>query len=562
MPLPARFSKLLERARDFVGYDSTKPPTTVSGKLLDLRQRVTEAETHFQTRNADHIYWRNYMLGDMQRDKYADQFETNPELATEFVVTNYTRALVSHLISLLSSALGEAFVVANDEANTQAANRLTEYLRAVRHRDNYSRQIRWWLEDAAVCGGGWLRCWYDQERDEIMLRRQDAITVYPEPNAASTEQAEFIAVRHVFNTGYARKLWPKLDVEQAEEESPPKHADEGRGKQMIVRQLVIWEVYHDFGDALTIFSGDQILYTGEAPVKGKGYPLFHYTFIPSNDEIRGYSILRDLEDLQDLINRVTTRMAFWQRFWANPQVTTDDPTAEIDNEPGGVWRTKPGKKALPVEPPAFPSELFAFAGQARQSLDTITGIQEVNRGIRPEGVTAGVALDLLRQASEQRMTGPLEDANGVLCEVFRMLLALAQAYYVGARAVPRMSNGNMGMARVEPTDLYTLGSEPNPETGEPEPTIIAHDYQIVMQPPGDLPRSPAAKAELGLQLFAAGAIDQTSLLEAVKWEDRKEVLQRAAQMAQAAMQGQVAGMQDAAAAQEAAAAQQQMQMVQ
>lgn len=561
MRMPRRFSTLAQGVRQFLGYESDEVPRSQRDRLLDIRRRVTEAETHFGARNEDFIYWRNYILGDMQRDKYADQLKAMDDLAKEFVVTNYTRALVSHLISLLVSSLGEAYVVADDEARQPAGNRLTDYLRAVRHRDNYSREMRQWVEDAAVCGTGWLRAYYDTRRDDVCLRHQDALTVYPEPNAVKPEQCEFIGVRHVYNLGYARHLWEKLDVQDAEESATPMGATEGRGVQQLVKQIVIWEVYHDFGDSLTIYSGDQILHTGPAPVQGMGYPLFPFTFVPSNDEIRGYSLLRDIEDLQDLLNRVTTRMAIWQRYWANPMVSTDDPTGEIDNEPGGVWRVKRGMKADPVHPPPFPGELFALQSQICTSLDTITGIQEVNRGVRPEGVTAGVALDLLRQASEQRLTSPLEDINSVLRDAFAMVLRLMQNYYVQGRSVPLVRSGAPEQARIESDDLYSLGEGQNPETGEMEPQITPREYTILMQPPGDLPRSPAAKAELALQLFQVGAIDKVALLEAVKFEGREGVLQREAQMMQAMMQGQAAGM--AEGQQEAAAAQAaQLQMVQ
>ena len=159
------------------------------------------------------------------------------------------------------------------------------------------------------------------------------------------------------------------------------------------------------------------------------------------------------------------------------------------------------------------------------------------------------------------MTSPLEDINSVLRDAFAMVLRLMQNYYVQGRSVPLVRSGAPEQARIESDDLYSLGEGQNPETGEMEPQITPREYTILMQPPGDLPRSPAAKAELALQLFQVGAIDKVALLEAVKFEGREGVLQREAQMMQAMMQGQAAGM--AEAQQEAAAAQAaQLKMVQ
>lgn len=563
MRLPATFSKIGNKLMDAVGYDREKQPRTDAQIVLDLRTRVEEAHAHAQDRNREIVEWREYINGDGQKDKFAEELR-KLELEDSFVVTNFTRALISHLISLLTASLGTPYVVpfGEDPALKKAADGLTSYLQALRHRDNHTRHMRRWFEDAAVCGVGWLRAFYDPWKEEVFLRRQDAATVYPEPNAKTVDECEFIGIRHVYNVGYARRLYPDLDMKKAEEAGPPEQAEEGRGSRRVVKQIEIWEVYHDFGDRLSVYSGDQILYTGEAPITGQGFPLFPFTFIPDNHQLWGYSLLKDVEYLQDFYNRITTRMDWYTRYWANPNVKTDDPNADIETKPGSVWRSRQGFNIDPVHPPDFPSDLFGILHGQQEAMDTITGIQEVNRGQRPEGITAGVALDLLRQASEQRMTGPLEDATGVLGEAANYLLALIQHYYAGSRRAAFDDAGRPEVASVEPTQLRGVYEEKDEETDEVRPVIRPHEYIVLMQPAGDLPRSPAAEAELAIQLYQLGAIDDVALLETVKFDGRKEVLQRKAQQMQAMMEGQAQGMQEgqAQAQQMAAAEAQQQQM--
>lgn len=548
MRMPEAFSKIKDGVLNGVGYDREKPPQSPDAIVKDLKNRVEDAHAHARERNTQYAYWRNYMLGDEQKNKYLAEMMSLEMDDNSFVTTNFTRALVVHLISLLVSSLGQPYVVPFDEENEQlkaAADGLGEYLRAMRHRDNYPSQMRKWFEDAAVCGVGWLRAFYHPWKEEVYLRRQDASTVYPEPNAKTMEEAEFVAVRHVYNVGYARRLYPDLDLKKAEEAGPPQEEKVGdRPHERLVKQIEIWEVYHDFGDRLSIYSGDQILYTGEAPVTGHGYPLFPYTFMPDDESLWGYSLLRDIEPLQDFYNRIVTRMDWYTRFWANPMAETDDPNATIEVKPGAVWRRRQGFKAAPVHPPEFPSELFGILGLQQEGMDTITGIQEVNRGQRPEGITAGVALDILRQNSEQRMTGPLEDATGVIGQATGYLMALIQQYYTGERRILFDVNGEPQSAAVDASALRDVYEEEDPETGEMQAVIRPHEFKVLMQPPGDLPKSPAAKLDMALQFFQAGAIDDVALLETAKFDGRKEVLQRKAQQMQAEMEGQMAGQQE------------------
>lgn len=568
MDLSGRFSKLKRGVRSVFGYGTTEEPRNKREVVLDLRERVDTARSYYDVRNNEIAERRRYILGDGQKAKYLEELQ-DMDLEDEFVVMNYTRSLISHLISLITSSLGEAYVVPSnpeDPRQSEGADKLGQYLRALRKRDNYAHHMRQWLEDAAVTGSGWLRAVYDRWDEDVKLQWQDAATIYPEPNAATLDEAEFVAIRHVRNVGSAKRLWPDIDLEICEEAGPPRQQQGQRGRRMSTKQIEVWEVYHDFGDKLTIYSGDQLIFHGEAPITGAGFPLFHYTFAPSVHEIWGHSLLKDIEYLQDLFNRIMTRISWWQRYWANPNVKTNDPNANIKTGPGEIWYARPGHDIEPVHPPDFPRELFGAMQTVQEGLDTITGIQEVNRGQRPEGVTAGVALDLLRQTSEQRMQGPLEDATAVLADAFHYLLKLIQNYYTDEAMIPFVENGEIQTSRIEAPDLYGMETDVDEETGETVYRIKPHPYQILMQPPGDLPRSPAAKAELAMALFQMGAIDKVALLEAVKFEGRKEVLAREAQMMQAQMQGQVQGMQDRQTAEQQMMAQQaqqqQMEMLQ
>lgn len=550
MPRPTAFSKIRTFLSDKVGYAGERLPQSATQIVMDLRPRVEEAEEFAHRRLSEYTTWRDYILGHGQKAKYLAELQ-KLEMSDFFVVTNYVRPLISHLVSLLTSSLGVPYVVPaneDDEERAKSAETITNYLQAMRHRDRYSLQLRQWLEDAAVCGTGWLRAYYDPMRKRAVIERQDAATVYPEPNAKTIREAEFVAIRHVYNLGYARRRWPDLDMKKYEKAGPPEQAEEGEGQQQIVPQAVVWEVYHDFGDRLSIWSDDQILYTGPAPVLGQGYPLFPFTFNPSNLDLHGYSLLRDLEDPQDFYNRITTRMDWYTRFWAMPMAETDDPNANIEIKPGAKWFTRQGFHANPVHPPDFPGELFGMLHNQQQALDTISGIQEVNRGEKPQGITAGVALDLLRQMSQQRQAGPLEDATSALQDAYGYLLALLQEYFEGYDTIVYDADGTTARASLGATDLYGRYDVEDEETGELVADILPHEYNVLMQPPGDLPRSPAAQAELAIQLFQLGAIDDVALLELVKLEGRKEVLARKAAQMQAMLEGQMAGMKERAMA--------------
>lgn len=552
MRLPARFSKLGMRPVD-------GKPRTEGEKLVELRARVEDTAAFADAQRDDFLYFREYHDGDGQRDKFLD--ELDEELQSEFIVTNYTRALIAHLVSIISRSLGTWFVVAADESMKPGADRLQTHLQALRWRDNHAVHIREWLEDAAVCGVGWLRPYYDRDEERVRLEALDAMTVYVEHGAARVDEAEFIAIRHLYNEAYAQEEWEQLDLEAAGRatDQDRRHRDDPQGP-VVHEQIEVWEVYHEFGRKLTIYSGDQVLWTGAAPLGDTGYPLFPFTFWPSRSSVYGYSLIKDIEYLQDMVNKARTRLAIWQRFATNPMWWTDDPSAQIVNEPGGMVQTMPGRQAKLQNPPEMPAELFGLSDMGERSLDTVTGIQEIQRGIKPKGVTAGVALDSLLQASEQRMASPLDGATAVLTEVGRWLVGLIQLYYRAQTSVPMMRDGDPALATIYPQDLAQRVPRRR-EDGVTEITLKPNEFHVMMQPAGDLPMSPAAKRQEAYELFDRGAIDEIALLEVVQFEGRDEVIQRKAAQLQAMMQGQLAGVRDGREMAQAQAQAQQMQML-
>lgn len=495
----------------------------------ELQGRIEETRSALDQR---HIEWdqnREYAEGDGQVDKYIEGLPV--DLQSEFTYVNFIRGIVDHFAASLIAGIGDWYVISDTGDQDEQSTELQRYLEACGHQLNLHTVKRELARDAFTIGTGVAKVWWNKQKQQVAVDHIDPITLFPEANAKTLDQAFFVAERHVYNVDYFHKLYPDADLTEVSDAGPTPF-DDG-SESWVTRQIELWEVLYEFGAKMMLFSGNEILYTGPAPFPSE-YPYRLFRLYHDPKSLWGVPLLKDVEPLQDFYNRFITRLAIYMHLCIQPVGHTDDQEAHDnwDNTPGTIIKHGPNAELGYLQPPGIPRDLFALGQSTKENMDTVSSITEVTRGERPAGVTSGIAVDLLGERSDRRVALPGAEWNHNWSSLGQLMLDFVERFTIRSQSLPFVSGGAPGMATV---DRQFLG-------WSPDPGQEARKYHVVAQPGAQIALSPAAIAEQAMQAFTVGAFDDVGLLEAMKLPGRREYLERKNQQLQAMLQGQMDGM--------------------
>jgi hypothetical protein len=513
-------------------------------------------------------------------------------LQGDWSITNHVKAACQIFTATIVNALPTWYVVEMGTGEEdEASARVTTYLRAWQQFVAYDAAEKACVTDALQVGMGVMKAYWDKHRGksgEVVVDAVRPENVFPDPTATRIEECSFIAVRNLYGIERALRLWPDLDLTKVtmshgeeDEFAGESHVNETRAAQTVV----VWEVYYDFGERLMIYSGEQTLFDGDSPVPKSDvlphrYPLHFYEFEPRADCFWPCGLVQELVDPQNRINKTNTRIGIWHRLQVSPTWTTTSQAAKdtFDKSPGAVNYHDPESLLQPQYPPPIPADVFTYLEGAKGDLDNISGSVEVTRGLRPTGVNTGIALQVLHEAAQQRMTGPAASWTYSKAQLGQRVVELMMEHYSDDRALAIVEQGAAAqvgltaedMSREEPTGNFI--EEFDETTGRyeqiPEMETVPRQYIVITQPGGDIPMSASARAEMAIQLkqlpsslVQPTVIDDEACLDALQFPGRDRILERRDAQMQAAMEGEQAAMAQQQTAQQAQMAMQQMQVI-
>lgn len=536
-----------------------------SKELRELSGEVKEARQAASGRDADWKALYEYYEGAGQRSA----FSIDPKdewIKAELRIANFVFAFVRTTVPKLLESAPRPYVM-DIEGNLQ--DDVTDYLQAYHYARDIRSSLALALKDAVILGTGALKVYYDptfEGQGDVRVSWQDPYSIFPDPQADSLDKCSFVAILNEYSEALAKELFPgdtkdkpspykRINLEAADRANVDSETSGAVGKPLVE----LWEVYHDFGRKLTIYTGDQELYSGPNPL-GQRWPLA--LFWPDRDarKIWGASEIEQLKDPQNDINLLRLRFNIAARLGANPQVVViGTPDTEVSNKPGEVYKfTDPEGKIEWRKPPDLPNDLWNMMQMNREALDVISGVHNVTRGQRPVGVQAGVAIQALQEAALTRPREIAKTISSALETVWQLVLECMQANYTDDRQLSYISGEGPQTGRVRVADL----TEPAPpegiltrftrfirgENGE----LVTKMLQVKVQAAGDLPLSQAQRADQAVRLSTVqfspnSAIDRRALLEEVNFPNRQDVAERMEQAEQAFMQAQAGAAQGAMA---------------
>lgn len=554
--------------------------------INDLKDMVGVAKEALKTR---HKLWRKYdeyyngihlinkgipvvEIGDMPR-KHRDKLPIN-----------FCRSTVEQMIPVLIDAAPAWYAVyeGSDTVGPELAGGTTDFMQGFWYYVNMDDTLKEMLRDFVVYGTGVLRSHWDryvhpilemlpegevpeeaivrpieEEEDtteseggieykgDVNVEWCDPFCVFPDPAARKLHDCRFVALMIEMTEDDFKRQFPDVDHDDVTRVTQGRLEEIGRrdteqGKVIRkVRMVEVWEVYHEFGERQTLYTGNQILWDGENPTPDYKFPLVLFANGKRGNEIWGRSEIQDLVAPQDFMNLTNYRIARHQRLTANPQKVTNDATLKtVTNEAGAIVYVKPNVPGNRegycnwAEPPAISPQLFVWMSFLERSFDTLSGIQDVTQGIKPKGVTSGIALGILNEAGQARLRLMIGVVAVGLEKLGQLVLELMQENYTEERQIAFMGadapqTATLGVGALKHPFLSGEGRMP---------------FRIIVQSRGDLPTNPAAQLDIAIQMYTAGAIDRQELLTVAHWPRRDKIVERMEAKEQMQMQGQMAAM--------------------
>jgi len=525
---------------------SSRPPKVVE----DLNQLIAESITVQRSLHPDWELWRDYVNGEQQDELALEKWQEQ-----DYFPANICKSYVQTVLPILLSAQPTPFVVAEDRQQDGYAVEITKILHALRDRLRFNWTLHHIYTDALTIGTGVGKVWWDANaargQGEVAFSWLDPFSVYPDPAARFIEDCEFVAICNKYTEPRIRRLFPdarfkKSDLGSAETRPGAAYGEGIQGRPGVValggpesqaeqNKYALWEVYHDFGEKLTIYSGRKVFYDGPNPTPGNNYPIFLFPINPVGDSLWGTPAIKDLIGIQNAINLTNMRIAENARLMGNGIWLTSDPSFSTTNEPGGIARYKGDIPPTRVAPPPLPNYFFAWLQMLYNLADTVSGVYDVTRGQRPRGVQSGVAIQQLQQSAISRISLPVQDFGQILEGVWQAILEVIALNYTGERTI--------GYSRDNVAETIKVSPELFGGIDIRQMKRVPYKYRCIVQPSGDLPISQAARVEQAMRLV--GVIPPSMLVEQLHWPDseklveelkQQEELQRRMQMAQMELQ--------------------------
>lgn len=278
---------------------------------------------------------------------------------------------------------------------------------------------------------------------------------------------------------------------------------------------VEWRRKYPFGRFIT-WVGNTLLRDIPSPYEHRGSPyvkFWRYT-VPS----KGYNFgeIDQIIPLQEELNKRKSQAIDLLNLCINPPLMVYQASGidvnKLTNRPGMIIPTNvPVDSAAKwLQMPNIPSAMFVQMSTINQDIDTVSGIHDVTQGRNPTGITAGIAIETLQEASQTRLRLGARFIEWSIKQAARLMVSIIYQYYDEPRTVRKKSADGWTYQTVNFANTQLQGGMP----------------AIKIQPGSTLPTSKSVLKQQAIQLFQLQAIDQQSLLEVFEWPNANGVISR------------------------------------
>lgn len=298
-----------------------------------------------------------------------------------------------------------------------------------------------------------------QYEGEIGLREIQPTSFYPDPNAFTIEDCEYIFIRERKPLEWIKKN-PKFSGSWSkEEESDAVDNKEDRG-EVFIRDydtaqsggLITFTTFYEkemndeggFSYYVTYLAGEKILLDKE-PLRPNRYPFAILYDFKQRHDFWAMSTCQFILDNQKIINKVESIITMIGTLMQNPQkvvtkTSNIDPreVARYGSAPNQTWHTDdvdPSRSIYHIQPPQIPTVLFNLLEQAKQNIREITGLTESYMGQNVGSLQTSSGVQALIDRATMRDRDQMYDIELYLEDLTHLTIDFMTTYYEEQRMI-------------------------------------------------------------------------------------------------------------------------------
>jgi hypothetical protein len=439
------------------------------------------------------------------------------------------------------------------------------------------RQIEQVLWDAMVYGTGFFKTiWEPSLADgegDAFVRRLDPFALYPDPQAHSFEDSNYIlevrrmSIQEIDRRfpGTAKKInkeggtidesiderqniltmpgrTPMANTAAISPVTAPRWGLPGQtDREHVFRDegVTVFECWlreHEQDKQghlidrwrMVIIAADTVLMDvyAEDIYKHQCHPYSRYV-LSEMGEFWGISLVDHLAPLQVALNRLLAALQSHAELCGNPVFLEPSnsgiPRTRITNKAGQRLTVNAGAVGSVqwLTPPDMPQGVSNLVQFYISEMERVSGLSAMVRGFTPQGRNSEGVIDSVQEAAFVRVRLALRSLESSIRDAYRKKASLISEFYTDPRMIAIVGDsGQQTSMQLRQNHFYAQ------DIGEKEATPFR--FTLLVQSGGTQPLSREKRQADAMRLFVVGGVDRVALLEAFDYPNRDQINQRIA----------------------------------
>lgn len=461
--------------------------------------------------------------------------------------TNFIFSTLEGILPIMADEEAVFEVLPRNENGVESADVLNKCMEYEFDRENMRTKIIRGLRTCLQLGTAvFFLPWDGSSGDDgnVKCMLVNPFNIFPDPNATSVEDAEYIIYATYKHVNQLKKLFPdkKEDIVGGDikhrELAGNQNVSATTDTQVLV--LEVWcrdytyiDVEEEVGGQIVKKKKRQfpngrvmtiapelgvLLDDKQNPYKDGKFPFVLLKDHDISFEFWGKGEIEQLMSPQKYINELSNQIIDNAKTTANMPWIIDKNAGigvgKVTNRPGIIIRKNPGSEVRRDAPPPMPGYVSQQVEQMKLDIETISGVHDVTQGRRPSGIQAGNAIMALQEAGQARIRVKIKLLEESLSELARMWYSRMKQFWVMDRYV-RIADqeGNFEFLTVNKKNFE-------------------HEFDIKIKSGSTMQKNKASMLDLYIRLAQTMAedglpmIDRESVLEYTPIPNKREVLKK------------------------------------
>jgi len=239
------------------------------------------------------------------------------------------------------------------------------------------------------------------------------------------------------------------------------------------------------------------------------YPFYYANSYEDPSCIWGFSAAEQTGELNKRIDEIVSRLASWANRAMSPPLRVDKGCGitrkMINNKPNLILMpTRPNARIEFIPVPNLPSGFFQVVDMLVNFHDRIYQIEDADRGVVPQGVTAASAIVALQERNAVLIQAKIRAIERLTRERGRWAISFLQNFSDRIETIE---------ASGEKYEFQGIG-------------LAGRHFNYVVESGSTVARTNVQTQEQAMTLFKMNVIDRQALLETLNFQNYKEVLER------------------------------------